>query len=206
MRIFLIRHGETIFNANRTVQFGDTPLSDRGEEQARQLGERMRDEPITSILSSDYSRAYRTAEAVEKTTGAPLAVQTSLRERHFGDHRGTPFAELNIDIFAADYHPPNGESWEQFHDRVALAWQEVRDYAANTATGDFAVVSHALVCRALVDRCMHLPEELMPENGVRFGNTATTIIDSDTNTVTLLGCVAHLSEDQITYPNHPKGL
>jgi broad specificity phosphatase PhoE len=35
MRIFLVRHGETIFNANRTVQSGGTPLSERGIEQTR---------------------------------------------------------------------------------------------------------------------------------------------------------------------------
>jgi len=206
MRIFLIRHGETIFNANRTVQYGDTPLSDRGLEQARQLGERMRDEPITSILTSDYSRAYRTAEAVHHSTGAPLEVQTSLRERHLGDHRGTPFSELTIDIFAKDYHPPSGESWEQFYERADLAWKEVRDYAANNAAGDIAVVSHALMCRALVDRCITLPEELIPADGILFGNTAITIVDSVTNTVTLLGSTAHLSDDQITYPNHPIGM
>ena len=206
MRIFLIRHGETIFNANRTVQFGDTPLSERGMQQAQQLGERMRDEPITSILSSDYARAYRTAEAVHHTTGAPLAVQTSLRERHLGDHRGTPFAELDVDIFASDYHPPNGESWQQFHDRVDAAWNEVREYAATTATGDFAVVSHALTCRALLDRCMALPEALIPKGGIRFGNTAVTVIDSDSNTVSLLACTAHLSDELVTYPNHPKGV
>ena len=203
MRIFLIRHGETIFNANRTVQFGDTPLSERGIEQARQLGERMRGEPITSILSSDYSRAYRTAEAVRNTTDAPLSIQTSLRERHFGDHRGTPFAELKVDMFAADYHPPNGESWQQFYERTDRAWHEVREHAANTATGDFAVVCHALVCRALVDRSMTVPEALIPVEGIRFGNTAVTIIDSVTNTVMDLASTAHLSPEHITYPNHP---
>jgi broad specificity phosphatase PhoE len=156
MRIFLIRHGETIFNANRTVQFGDTPLSERGLEQARQLGEYMAGEPITSILSSDYLRAHRTVEAVHSTTGAALQIRTSLRERHFGDHRGTPFAQLSVDLYVADYHPPKGESWQQFYERVELAWQEGRDYAANSASGDFAVVSHALVCRALVDRCVTL--------------------------------------------------
>ena len=86
------------------------------------------------------------------------------------------------------------------------AWQEVRDYAANQTTGDFAVVSHALTCHALVERCMTLPGELIPSDGIRFGNTAITIIDGDSNTVTLLGCVAHLSEDQITYANHPRGV
>ena len=62
MRIFPIRHGETICNANRTVQFGDTPLSERGLEPARQLGERMRNEPINfdtavTVVDSDTNTA-----------------------------------------------------------------------------------------------------------------------------------------------------
>lgn len=199
MRIYLIRHGETIFNANRTVQFPDTPLSERGLEQARRLGERMRGVPLTAILSSDYARAYRTAEAVQATTGAPLTVLESLRERNLGDHRGTPFSELSVDVFAGDYQPPNGESWPQFHARVERAWQDVVTFAG-TAEGDFAVVSHALVCSALVERCVPVPDAIRPPE-IRFGNTAVTVIDGPPWEVSLLGCCAHLDADQITFPS-----
>lgn len=204
MRIYLIRHGETVFNASRTIQHPHTPLSERGHEQARRLGERMRGVPITAILSSDYARAYATAEAVHATTGAPITVRESLRERNLGDHRGTPFSELTIDVFAADHHPPNGESWPTFHERVQRAWDEVCEFA-KSAQGDFAVVSHALVCRALVDRCVTVPGHLRPPE-IRFGNTALTTIDGPPWAVSLLACCAHLAEDQVTYPNHPPGL
>ncbi len=200
MRIYLIRHGETVFNASRTIQHPHTPLSERGLEQARRLGERMRGLPLSAILTSDYARAYATAEAVAATTGAPLQVREALRERNLGDHRGTPFAELVEDVFAADHHPPNGESWPQFHQRVEHAWREVTAFA-QSAAGDFAVVSHALVCRALVDRCVPVPESLRPPE-IRFGNTAVTLIDGPPWAVSLLACCAHLDADQVTYPNH----
>jgi broad specificity phosphatase PhoE len=203
MRIYLIRHGETVFNASRTIQFPDTPLSERGLDQARRVAERLRELPITAILSSDYARAHATAQAVQAVTGAPLQVRESLRERDLGDHRGTPFAELAVDVFAADHCPPNGESWPQFHARVEHAWREVCEFAAGAA-GDFAVVSHALVCRALVDRCVPVPAHLRPPE-IRFGNTAITCIDGPPWEVSLLACCAHLPADQITYPNHPPG-
>jgi broad specificity phosphatase PhoE len=199
MRIYLIRHGETIFNASRTVQHPHTPLSDRGLEQARRLGERMRDVPLTAIVSSDYARAYRTAEAVHATTGAPLSILESLRERNLGDHRGTPFSELTVNVFAADYQPPNGESWPQFNTRVERAWEEVVEFAGS-AEGDFAVVSHALVCGALMERCVPVPEAIRPAE-IRFGNTAVTVIDGPPWEATLLGCCAHLDADQITFPS-----
>ena len=199
MRIYLIRHGETIWNAARILQHPDTPLSERGEEQARRLGERMREIPLRAILSSDYARAHATAQAVSQTTGVSIQVQQLLRERNLGDHRGTPFKELEVDVFAQDYSPPNGESWPEFHDRVEQAWQEVAEFA-HGGDGDIAVVSHALVCRAVVEREVALPDALRPEL-VRFGNTSVTYIDGPPFEVTLLGCTAHLDADQVTYPN-----
>lgn len=199
MSIFLIRHGETIFNAARIVQLPETPLSERGFAQARQLGERMRATRLETILCSDYARAHSTAQAVQATTGAPLDVRPLLRERNLGDHRGTPFAELDVDIFAPDYHPPSGESWPMFHERVRRAWNEICDVAADTG-GHFAVVSHALVCHAIIDDWATVPEAIRPPE-IRFGNTAVTRIDGPPWEVSLLACTSHLDADQVTYPN-----
>ena len=201
MRIYLIRHGETVSNAARILQFPDTPLSERGREQARRLGERMREVPLTRIVTSDYARAHDTAGAVAATTGAPLMVEPLLRERHLGDHRGTPFSELAVDVFAPDYHPPNGESWPRFHARVRDAWEAVQRIA-ESLDGDFAVVTHALVCASLVSHCVPVPEPLRPA-AIRFGNTAVSHIDGPPWAVSLLDCTAHLEAGQVTYPNHP---
>lgn len=203
MRIYLIRHGETDLNASRTIQHPHTPLSARGLQQAHRLGERMRDVPIAAILTSDYARAHGTAEAVRATTGAPLVTRELLRERNLGDHRGTSFSELTADVFAEDYHPPNGESWPQFHRRVEHAWRDVCRFA-ESAEGDFAVVSHALVCRSMVDRCIPVPDRIRPAE-VRFGNTSVTEILGPPWEVSVLACCAHLDPDQITFPNHPPG-
>ena len=204
MRIHLIRHGETIWNAARIIQRPETPLSERGQAQAAQLRDRMRGEPIVAILSSDYSRAHATAQAVHEATGAPITIQTSLRERNLGDHRGTAFKDLTVDVFHLDYHPPNGESWSMFYQRVETAWREVETFA-RSAGGDIAVVSHALVCRALVDRCVPVPDEIRPQE-IQFGNTSVTQIDGPPFAVSRLACTEHLNADQVTFPNHPKGM
>ena len=100
MAIYLIRHGETPLNAKRVIQFPDTPLSDRGQAQARALGERLSTAPVGAVVTSDYQRAYMTADAVRKTTDAPMEIETTLRERNFGDLRGQAFADLDEDPFA----------------------------------------------------------------------------------------------------------
>jgi broad specificity phosphatase PhoE len=147
MSIFLIRHGETLGNASRTVQLPDNPLSPRGAVQAARLARRLESEGIAAIISSDYARAVATADELQRTTGAPTRHSSLLRERNFGDLRGTPYARLDFDMFAPGYAPPNGETWDVFHARVDRAWALVQEVAAVTP-GHLAVVTHGLVCRA----------------------------------------------------------
>jgi broad specificity phosphatase PhoE len=196
-RLFLIRHGETVGNASRTVQLPDNPLSSRGVAQAERLARRLAGEGIAHIVSSDFARARSTAEALQRVTGTPLSFEPLLQERNFGDLRGTPYADLGLDMFAPEYAPPNGESWPAFHARVDLAWRRVQALAAVTG-GRLAVVTHGLVCRSLAARHLVLPAAAVaPE---RWENTSLTIVDWPAPWhVRLLNCVAHL-EDLDTAP------
>lgn len=191
-RILLIRHGETAGNAARVVQKPDNPLSPRGEAQAEALARRLARESdgIAQILSSDLARAVATAERLRAATGAPLAFDALLQERNFGDVRGTPYDQLSVDLFAPDYAPPNGETWEAFHARVDRAWERIRALAATTP-GTLAVVTHGLVCRSIASRHVALADGLcVPE---RWENTSVTVVDArDPWRVSLLNCIAHL--------------
>ena len=191
-RLFLIRHGETVGNASRTVQLPDNPLSPRGVAEVERLARRLTSEGIAHILSSDFARARTTAEHLQRDTGAPLTFEPLLQERNFGDLRGTPYTELGLDMFAPDYAPPNGETWPVFHARVDQAWARVQALAAATR-GPLAVVTHGLVCRSLAERHLILPDgEVAPE---RWENTSLTIVDWPAPwRVRLLNCVAHLED------------
>jgi broad specificity phosphatase PhoE len=192
MSIFLIRHGETLGNASRTVQLPDNPLSPRGIAQAELLARRLEREGIAAILSSDFARAVATAERLRHVTGAPVRHDPLLQERNFGDIRGTPYAELGFDMFAPGYAPPNGETWEAFHARADRAWALVQE-AADAAGGPLAVVTHGLVCRSLAGRHLLLPDgQEAPE---RWENTALTVIDYPSPWhVRLLNSIAHLDD------------
>jgi probable phosphoglycerate mutase len=192
MSIFLIRHGETVGNASRVVQHPDNPLAPRGEAQAERLARRLAGAGIARIVSSDFARAASTARALERVLGVPLTFEPLLQERSFGDLRGTPYAELGLDMFAPDYAPPNGETWEVFHHRVERAWARVQALAAGTA-GHLAVVTHGLVCRSLAERHLVLgPGEIAP---LKWENTSLTVCEGPTPwRVGLLNCVAHLDD------------
>ena len=194
MAILLIRHGETALNAARVIQMPETPLSERGHEQAERLGRRLSSDGVARIVSSDFTRAVMTAERVREHTGASLAFDPLLQERHFGALRGTPYAELAEDPFAPEYVPPGGESWDAFHVRVEEAWARIREHAAQTA-GNLAVVTHGLVCHSLVRRC--LGDATADPEVVRFPNTALTVVESSPPwRVQLLACTAHLGGER----------
>ena len=192
MAIFLIRHGETLGNASRVVQRPDNPLSPRGVAQAERLARRLASEGIAHIVSSDYARARSTAEPLQAITAAPLSFEPLLRERNFGDLRGTPYAELGFDMFAPEYAPPNGEAWDVFHARVDAAWERVQGLAERVP-GHVAVVTHGLVCRSLAGRRLILGDgDVVPE---RWENTSLTIVDCPPPwRVRLLNCIAHLDD------------
>ena len=198
MAIYLIRHGETAGNAERVVQKPDIPLSPKGVDQARRLARRLAGEGIGRILSSDLTRAAMTAEAVRETTGAPIRYDALLHERNFGDLRGTPYAELGFDLFAPDYQPPGGESWERFEARMDEAWPVIQR-AATECAENLAVVTHGLVCRSVVARRTRLPKGVAPDlSGLAWRNTSLTILDGlDPWRVRLLNCSAHLDEAEL---------
>jgi broad specificity phosphatase PhoE len=191
-RIYLVRHGETAYNAARILQTPEIPLSPRGERQATALGSRLAGRGVSLVLASDLARAVGTAERVCAATGASLELDPLLQERSFGALRGTPWAALGFDPFAADYAPPEGETWAAFHARVDRAWQSVRAVAARTP-GSLAVVTHGLVCASLASRHLGLPADADLRRG--FANTSLTEIEpAPPFAVAVFNCTAHLAQ------------
>ena len=191
MAIFIVRHGETASNAARVVQTPETPLSDRGMAQAQRLSRRLAELGVARILSSDLTRATMTAEPIARATELAIETDPVLQERNFGDIRGTPYAELGVDLFADDYRPPGGEDWQVFHARVDRAWARVQEALPGT-DGNLAVITHGLVCRSLL-RHLQLQDELAAS--VQWHNTSLTIVDATPPwSVRLVNCRDHLSD------------
>ena len=190
MAILLVRHGETGGNAARIVQRGDEPLNERGMRQAEQLARRLSALGFVHILCSDLLRARMTAAPLAACSGIAIEEIPLLQERNFGDLRGVPYAELTEDPFGLDFLPPNGEDWRGFHARVADAFALMVS-RRRSVKGTLAVVTHGLVCRALVERHALVTEGiLVPE---RFDNTSLTVLHEDApHGVSLINCTRHL--------------
>jgi 2,3-bisphosphoglycerate-dependent phosphoglycerate mutase len=190
MAILLVRHGETDGNAARILQRPDVPLNEHGMRQAKHLARRLSAHGFVHILCSDLLRARMTAAPLADCTGIPVEESPLLQERNFGDLRGTPYAALAEDPFGPDFMPPNGEDWPAFHVRVAEAFAFIVN-KRRSVNGALVVVTHGLVCHAIVARHSLLPEGVsIPE---RFDNTGVTVMhEVAPHRASLINCTRHL--------------
>jgi len=161
-RIVAVRHGETAWNVDTRIQGHlDIPLNDTGLWQAEQLGQALAGEAIAAIYTSDLQRAHATAQAVARTTGAPLTPEPGLRERSFGHFQGRTFAEIQAELPEEarlwrtrdpHYTPEGGESLVTLRDRIertvaALATQHPGEQIVVVAHGGVLDVLYRLATR-----------------------------------------------------------
>jgi broad specificity phosphatase PhoE len=129
--IVLARHGETDDNVppQRFMGSRDTPLNERGREQAHRLAATVADLGIAAVWTSGLLRARETAEIVGAALGLEPRVDARLAESHRGRWEGrlvTDIEREQPDGWAAwrragaAFRFPGGESLEE-HQRRALA-------------------------------------------------------------------------------------
>src|SRR5258706_9615353 len=117
----LIRHGQTPTNldGNTVGQTGDSPLTEKGREQAHLLGERLAYKDLVTfdrVFSSDYTRAHDTAK-IATGNNQSIILAPELREYSAGDWTGSKRDEvygvpslLRMAAMTNAFLPPNGES------------------------------------------------------------------------------------------------
>lgn len=159
MRLLLVRHGESEWNASRRLQGqADAALSDEGRRQADALRPTIEAIAPDRAVSSDLARVRETAERI----GAKQATLTSdLREIDVGDWTGRPIeaivaadAEAYAGWRAGTHAPPGGEDWGSFVARVAGAIERER---VSRPCDTLLAVCHGGVIRALIQSLLGLP-------------------------------------------------
>lgn len=148
MRLLLIRHGETVDNAGRTIgsRMPGPPLSATGNAQAVALGEALAPEGLVRIHSSRALRAVQTAVAAANALGIPHVELDGAQEIDAGDLEGRTYAEAMSGYAGTmqqwwtdrDARIPGGESGTEFMERFDRAIRTI------TVGGDAvaALVAH----------------------------------------------------------------
>ena len=148
MRIGLIRHGETDWNAQGLLQGStDIPLNERGLEQARDAAGLLRGAGWDRILSSPLGRARHTAEIISEAAGlGPVGVVPELIERSFGVLEGSSYWQADGSRLPLDH--ASVESIDSVQERVAAAIDAIEDEFPDSST---LVVAHGSVIRLFLD-------------------------------------------------------
>ena len=94
--IYLARHGETAWSiSGQHTGLTDLPLTERGERNARRLGERLKGLKFANILTSPLKRAARTCELAG--FGAVAQVESDLLEWNYGEYEGRRTVEIHAE-------------------------------------------------------------------------------------------------------------
>lgn len=189
--LVLLRHGQSQWNLeNRFTGWVDVALTEKGEEEARQAGEKIKaaglqfDATFTSVLQ----RAIRTLELVLEVLGQPhLPVEQdqALNERHYGDLQGLnkaetakKFGDEQVRLWRRSYDiaPPGGESLENTAART-LPYLKDRILPTVQAGQHVLVAAHGNSLRSII---MHL-DQLSREAvlGLELGTGVPAVYDID---------------------------
>lgn len=165
MKLILARHGETPWNAEGRYQGqSDIPLSPVGEGQARALGERLREVPITRAVASPLGRARQTAEFALGERRAMLSTDPGLMEIAHGTWEGLLASEIDardpdrLQAWRVTPHEvlmPQGESLQHVFDRAWPALERAADGLGDDDT--LLVVAHDAVNRVLLCHVLGIP-------------------------------------------------
>jgi alpha-ribazole phosphatase len=169
-RIWLVRHGLTDWNTQqRFCGHSDVPLSAQGRAQARWLAQRLQEEKISTIYTSDLARARETTEIIasRRTQAVAVKVSAAWREMDFGAWEGLTYAEIadqfkdRLDFFAdpEQYSPPNGESLAHLLHRVQAELAVIACSDNLPVEGDVVIVSHGGPLRLLLCSVLGMPLE-----------------------------------------------
>lgn len=181
-KLYLVRHGETAWNANGRFQgHSDVPLSNLGRQQAEKLALSLKQTKIDAFYSSDLSRAMETAKIAAKEHGGQVNYLPDLREINFGvwegltlDQISQNYGNLNVRWRAnpLDTKIPQGEKLLD----VAVRCQRAINEIINQHAGETVLVaSHGGVIRILVANALGF--DLNHFWKLRLDNVSLTILE-----------------------------
>jgi broad specificity phosphatase PhoE len=197
MRLFLVRHAESAWGADRRVHGqSDPPLSDLGRRQAAALAEVLEGRHIDAVYSSPLLRAYETASAIAATHQLSPIVDERFRETNLGAWEGQPIVDLEDDrgFIAWKLDPsavsaPGGETLATVTDRVVAATAALH---SRHPTGSVVLVTHSIVGRALISHLLGSTPTLVPRLKLKTASISVVRLDPHGNVLERLGDVCHL--------------
>lgn len=153
---YIFRHGQSSYNlVGRTQgQTNDSVLTEKGCQQAAEVGEHLKDKNIEVILCSPLVRARQTAELANQTLNVPIIYDNRFIEVNVGEIEGLHYTEI-ADRYGEKYQQwrssdtkyenlrfAGGESKKEVRERVFAGLGE---YAESSQYNNIAISSHGII-------------------------------------------------------------
>lgn len=177
MRLYLIRHGQTAWNAGGRAQgHSDVELDPTGRAQAERVARALGSTHVRRIISSDLVRCVQTAEPLANSTGIEITTRSDLRERTFGTLEGAHYTQIRAyftaearvqEIPEHDIRPDNGESIRDVWNRLEKLAREL-----SRSDQDTAVFGHGGTTGVLLARLVQ--GNVATARSFRFENASVT--------------------------------
>ena len=194
MKIYFIRHGETIWNKEKKIQGqSDIPLNEYGKELAHITAEAIKDIPFDIVYSSPLIRAKETAEILVKNRNLEIYEHPLLTEMSFGEGEGESLPQIhthpemklhNFIHNPGEYTPPaGGETFEELYERCKTFIENYilpveHEYAS------MLIVGHGALIRGMIHYINQRPSKDFWI--VTHKNCSVTIVDCTNGKLTLL--------------------
>ena len=165
-RIVVLRHGETTHNAAGIWQGQlDSPLSERGVQQAYAAGQALAALSPVRVVASDLQRAAITGQAVAEACGVPIDYDERWREIHAGVWQGMSGAEVRAqwpeeqEMLLRGEDFVRGEHGESVADVARRTAEAAEELLAGMGAGETVVVAtHGVAGRAAVAELVGLDQ------------------------------------------------
>ena len=186
--IYFVRHGETAGNTGALFQGPDTPLNERGKDQARVVSERFARLPIEALITSATKRTQQTADLISKQSGIQIESSELFVERTrppslINRSQAEPEARRIDDEWTESFFTDgrkvlDGEDFFELRKRTGKALRYLEQRTEHT----IGVVTHGFFLRMLFAYLIFGDALTPPQfksvfHAVRSTNTAITVFE-----------------------------
>ena len=187
--LYVVRHGETEWNINGIVMGQkDSPLTQKGIEQAHATAQELKDIQFDAIFSSDSPRTLRTAEIIKLERELVINTSKLLRERSYGHFEGTPakeYREAVKHLLQKAQQLPEEEQWkykfgedvESDEELVSRFITKVREIAVAYPNKTVLVATHGGCIRTFLIRTGMFKHGTLPRGSFEYGGYIKVLSD-----------------------------